>query len=269
MTGIKNYAPSADFDYANGSYMHTLLEKEKLTYELDVTALLITLLDETKKSCFINVGANISYFPVLAGAVFGPRCEIHSFEPMPELFEMGKRGLELNNVTATARQDALANFVGEAEFHLSAQTDSSNSLNPTFRKTKSIVTVPVSTLDKIYLEEQASPSLNEASSTDVGCVLVIDTESTEPDVIEGGANMIAKFRPYIICEVLAGRSEERLMELMEGHGYSYYRLTNSGLVPEDTIVGDITYAHRDWLFAPSPLDAVTLRKYVHVFNDLQ
>jgi len=255
--------PEVDFGYAAGSYMHRLLSDGGLSYEADVSALLVALGASHRHTVFVNVGANISYFPVLLGAVFGSRFEIHGFEPMPALHEMGVAGLLANGLVAESSAVALSSFVGTAEFHLSAQTDSSNSLNPTFRETKSVVEVEVSTLDEVFVRGVQSRSLADrlAGVGDSACLMVIDTESTEPDVLRGGSEMINRLRPHIVCEVLAGRTEARLQEIVDSHGYVPYRLTDDELVRQSSIVGDPTYSHRDWLFAPEELDTEIIRRY--------
>lgn len=244
--------------------MYRLLKKGGLGYEADVSALLVSLGLRNDQTAFINVGANISYFPVLMGSIFKDAFEIHTFEPMPSLFEMGVKGLRRNGIDAVARPNALSDFVGQADFHLSASTDSSNSLNPTFRKSKSVITVDVTTLDEVFIRGGQSSIVNEivsSNAAELGCTLVIDTESTEPDVLKGGEELIARTRPNIICEVLAGRTEDQLHAILERHHYCFYRLTADELVREAVVVGDRTYEHRDWFFAPAPVSPEIHRSY--------
>lgn len=251
--------------------MYSLLAKSGLRYEADVAALLVALGRTRERTVFIDVGANISYFPLLAGAIFGDRFETHAFEPMPELRSMGERGLVANEIQASLRGEALTDHVGVGEFHLSAATDSSNSLNPTFRESKEVISADLSTLDTLFVEQRASERLGHVLDGDtdrVACVVMVDTESTEPDVLAGGRELIERIRPHVICEVLAGRTEDRLEAFVEEHGYLRYRLTDRGLVLEDRIVGDRTYEHRDWYFAPEPIDeavATDFRRYVSAF----
>jgi FkbM family methyltransferase len=248
--------------------MHSVLKKTGLSYEADVSALLISLGQSYDLTVFVDVGANISYFPVLMGAIFGERFLMHTFEPMPMLYEMGVQGLRDNELTATTSREALSDHVGVAEFHLSAATDSSNSLNPTFRESASVIEVDLSTLDHVFLRERRCEETAKlaASGTngDTGCILVIDTESTEPDVLAGGDQLISTIRPHIICEVLAGRTEDRLQSFVKHHGYHAYRLSAEGLHLEDTIFGDPTYKHRDWYLAPDLVDENLCRSYEQV-----
>ena len=120
---------------------------------------------------------------------------------------------------------------------------SSNSLAAGFRKAKSELTVPVTTIDTICGGSKAdfAPSL-----------IKIDTKSTEPAVLRRGAAYIASHRPWLIIEVLTGRTEADLMVEMRRHGYHSHKITGERLVPVTSIEGD--EEHRDWLFSPEPLE---------------
>jgi hypothetical protein len=71
----------------------------------------------------------------------------------------------------------------------------------------------------------------------------IDTESTEPQVLQGMLQTLTRDRPNIICEVLKGRGSEQAVEdLLSPLGYRFYLLTPDGPKLRDRIVG-----HPQWL----------------------
>jgi hypothetical protein len=71
----------------------------------------------------------------------------------------------------------------------------------------------------------------------------IDTESTEPQVLQGMAGRLGRDRPAIVCEVLRGRgSESALAEILGPLGYRYYLLTPDGPAEQARIAG-----HPQWL----------------------
>jgi hypothetical protein len=78
--------------------------------------------------------------------------------------------------------------------------------------------VPVVTIDRI------------CTSRDLDVDLIkIDTETTEPAVLRGAAHVLARQRPDIICEVLAGRDAGRALEAVLGPlKYDYFLLTPEG-----------------------------------------
>lgn len=149
-----------------------------------------------------------------------------------------------NELDFLVEELALGEQSGTFPLYISKASDSSNSLRSDFRPWDRFVDVPVVTLDEYCRSNGVRPS-----------VIKIDTEATEPAVLRGGLTLLERERPWIICEVLAGRTEEALAEVLGPLRYRYYHIAEGGsLTPSDTIVGDATYLHRDWLFAPDDVD---------------
>lgn len=74
-------------------------------------------------------------------------------------------------------------------------------------------------------------------------LIKIDTETTEPDVLEGALELLRSWRPAIFCEVLpGGGTERRLEELLFPLGYRAFLLTPRGPEPRDHVLG-----HPAWL----------------------
>jgi hypothetical protein len=147
-----------------------------------------------------------------------------------------------NDLGIVVEEIALGATAGTAELFLSENSDSSNSLRIGFRPSRKSVRVVVETLDGYIARTSVVPG-----------VLKIDTESTEPDVLRGAARLLAEHRPWLICEVLAGRTETELTEILEPLGYAWYRIDGPGPLERRTVLeGDRSYAHLNWLFAPAP-----------------
>src|SRR5690606_38181499 len=94
----------------------------------------------------------------------------------------------------------------------------------------------------------------------VPAIMKVDTETTEHLVLRGAERVIRTHRPWIFCEVLPGRApEQHLTAIMQAHGYRLYHLDGSfPLVERETVAGDPTYRHMNYLFAPDQIDdAVT------------
>lgn len=211
-------------------------------YEVETVATFLALAEATERGPIYDVGANIGVFALAAGLWFGAR-QIVAFEPTPDLANTCRQLAQSNELNIVVEQLALGAAVGHATLHLSASSDSSNSLREGFRKSTGTITVLVETLDEYVKRTGAVPS-----------VLKVDTESTEPDVFRGGAATLREYRPWIICEVLAGRTEGDLESiLVQEHGYTPYQLVGPDpQEPADRIEGDRTYTHLNWLFAPEP-----------------
>jgi FkbM family methyltransferase len=218
-------------------------------YEPEVLALLCALVEagQTDRSAlpvrFLDIGANIGFFSLVLTALFGGRMHATAFEPMPSLAEFVRTTARRNRLDVDVREIALSDHGGRSKFYVSSQSDTSNSLNASFRPHKDVIDVEITTLDALYPDGLPG-----------ACVMKVDTESTEPDVLEGGRGFIGRHRPAIVCEVLAGRTEDRLATLVDEFGYLPIHVTDS---PDwsgaGAIKGDASYRHRDWLFVPAPV----------------
>ena len=72
--------------------------------EMDVEETIKNLL--RKGDTFVDVGANVGYYSVLAGRAVGPSGRVIAVEPIPETAAVLRRNLHLNDVTGVVRQEA-------------------------------------------------------------------------------------------------------------------------------------------------------------------
>jgi FkbM family methyltransferase len=221
------------------TYITRLLAGSGLAgYEPDTLASFLAAIEERGSAPAFDVGANIGVFSWLAAAL--TTADVVAFEPTPDLAAQMRAICFANDLAVTVEEVALGAAAGTAELHLSDKTDSSNSLRQGFRPSHRSVSVPVETIDGYVARTGTKPA-----------VLKVDTESTEPDVLRGAAGILAENRPWIICEVLAGRTEADLAGILAPLRYAWYRIDGPGrLERRATIEGDPSYAHMNWLFAP-------------------
>jgi FkbM family methyltransferase len=212
-------------------------------YEPETAACFLAALRRAPDGAVLDVGANVGLYSILASgrsdrAVYG-------FEPTPDLADLMRRISEANDLGFQTEQIALGSENGTATLYLSNQTDMSNSLTEGFRESRSQVDVPIERLDSWCERENVSPGL-----------IKIDTETTEPAVIEGGLETIRRLRPWVFCEILHGRQvEDPVMKLMRPLGYTWYHLAGDPpYEPLDEIVGDRDFQHLMWIFTPAPVD---------------
>ena len=248
------------FGYARGSYMHGLINQDLLSYEYEVSSLVIALGIQWSRWNFIDVGANIGYFPVILKSLFGESVSVDAFEAHPSLAAMCSNGMSGWQSSAKTHQIALSRESGSAKFYLSAKTDSSNSLNSRFRPHKQVIDVRVSTLDDIFFGDAELTMFEPQNPT----ILKIDVESTEPDVLAGGQRFIEVQRPHIICEVLAGRTEDQINDFCSKNSYTPIRLTKHAMHVEREVYGDPSYEFRDWYLSPSELNLNIERNFILV-----
>jgi len=183
------------------------------------------------------VGAYVGFYSLLA-AHANRAAQVYAFEPLDDVRERLQKNLDLNELSnVQVIGSAVGAFDGVTEFFSTATNmPCSSSLSYDFMQSaERVYSLPVSviTVDRFVRE-------NNLSAVDL---VKIDTESTEPDVLQGMAETIRRYQPSIICEVLKGRgSERRLEEVLRPLDYKFYLLTPSGPELRDHIVG-----HPAWL----------------------
>jgi len=207
-------------------------------YETESLACCLAALDVLGSTVVLDIGANVGLFGLLMASVGG--ADVHMFEPVPWLAQTARVLGFVNEIPLSMSRSALSKEPGRASFYVSAKSDCSSSLRKGFRKAKAEIDVQVSTVDA-YCEARGI----------VPGFLKIDTESTEPDVLAGAAETLKRSRPWILCEVLANRTEKALAEVMRPHGYTWFHVTDAAhFESRETIVGDQTHEYVNWLFVP-------------------
>jgi FkbM family methyltransferase len=205
-------------------------------YEPDALACFLAAIERQGHRPVYDVGANIGVYAWLASALTD--AEVVAFEPTPDLATHLRAICVENALAMTVEELALGARAETATLYLSAKGDSSNSLRAGFRRATGAIEVQVVPIDG-YVERTGRPP----------AVLKVDTESTEPDVLRGASRLLADHRPWIVCEVLAGRTESELMAILGPLGYRYHLIDGSQpLVRREAIVGDPIALN--WLFTP-------------------
>ncbi|WP_125811072.1 FkbM family methyltransferase [Actinoplanes sp. ATCC 53533] len=211
-------------------------------YESSAVPCFLAAIGAAGPGAVLDIGANVGLYAALAAACSDR--EVVAFEPFPTLSEVAERLSADNDLNFRVESIALGSETGQATLYLSNSSDSSNSLAAGFRESTRQIEVPVETLDAYVRRTGVVPA-----------VLKIDTESTEPDVLFGSAETLRDHRPWVLCEVLAGRGEDRLTEAMAPHGYHWFHITSEvPYAPAQDIAGDRTYKDLMWLFAPEAPD---------------
>ena len=124
------------------------------------------------KDLFIDVGANVGTYTVLASAVVGASCI--SFEPVPSTFQKLCRNIRLNDTTALCElhNEGLSSQEGQLVF--TADDDCKNRVvNHGMARPQNSINVPVTTLNTVVGTRQ--PAL-----------IKIDVEGFELEVLRGG-----------------------------------------------------------------------------------
>lgn len=159
---------------------------------------------------FVDVGANVGSYTVLAAGAAGARTT--AVEPVPSTFEHLRRNVALNGLDehVRCRQAGLSDHEGVLRF-----TNTLDTVNHVLAPGEDLpaVDVPVTTLDALV-------------SNDVPVLVKIDVEGHERAVLAGGERTLADSRLLaVIMETNGsgaryGVSDDELVAIMSRHGFA-------------------------------------------------
>ena len=172
---------------------------------------------------FIDVGAHIGYFSVMAAQIVGDKGQVHSIEPEFDNASLLARNLEgFNN--CIMYQAAAWRCKGKLDFYRSSVNSGDNRL---YHHEESLdkVLVPGFPLDDLNL-----PRVD---------LIKVDTQGSDHYVLEGARNLIESNHPPIIVEWwpegITARGDDQTKVLL-GYtdlGYKIVPLTTNGTLPSD------------------------------------
>lgn len=186
----------------------------------------------------LDVGAYTGIF-TLAGTAVNPKLDAHAFEIVPEVYRALFDNIVRNDVLERV---TLHHFgLGAPGTAMRIPARSSDSALPSFYSGRlhfqDGVRVPFRSLD----------SLVGTIPPGVRVVMKVDVEGTENEVFRYGQSFLARFKPDILCEVLVEVAEaEELTELLEPHGYHFYRVQEAALAGPGALHPHASF--RDWFF---------------------
>ncbi|MEL6649828.1 MAG: FkbM family methyltransferase [Bacteroidota bacterium] len=191
------------------------------THNHEYTDLFIRLLPQV--SVFMDIGASIGYYSIV-GKTLKDDLIVHAFEPADGPFHYLQQNFRDNAFReAVAHNIAISDQEGKLSFYAPFNAkyrflkhhlggDGSLQNRPENNHLKEI-TVQTRTLDQMVDELQL----------DRIDLMKLDTESTEDQVLTGGAKSIHRFRPIIISEVLYNKIETKLDAILTDWDYLIYR----------------------------------------------
>ena len=206
-------------------------------YEPETEALLLGLAEVLQPTVAFDVGANVGPAALILPAVLD--VPVVAFEPPPRWPPCCAVSWHSEQLRCTVEEAAVGERDGTATLFISP-TDTSTSLQPGFRVATGERTVRLLSLDSYIRSSGLRPSL-----------LKIDTETTEPAVLAGAVDLL-KSRPWIVCEILPGWTEDKIEEILRPLGYRMFQIVDAvPFVERDTIAGNPNpQQDRNWLFAP-------------------
>lgn len=166
---------------------------------------------------FIDVGANIGYFTLLAAQCVGKNGKVIAFEPEEKNFKLLEGNIKKNTFhNVIVEKYAVSDTIGESSLYLDAQNPARHSLS-SYAGEKSVI-VKTTTLDA-YLGDRKVD------------VVKIDVEGAEPAVLKGmgevirrnkNMSLIVEFYPKAIKRF--GYAPEQFLSDLKNIGFSLYRI---------------------------------------------
>jgi len=175
---------------------------------------------------FIDVGANIGYFALIASSLVGPTGEVVAIEASPQFHKALASNVRANACTNVRTVNtAVSDAAGRLTFYL----EDSGNLGAT-----TIVRPHGPVESSFAMDAQPLPEILTPQELTRARLIKIDVEGTEGAVVRGLAPVLDRLRPDVelVIEVnprrLAeqGQSVDDVLEPLRAHGFRVYRLTN-------------------------------------------
>ncbi len=159
--------------------------------------------------CFLDIGANVGVYSLLASRIVGLTGQVHAFEPFPRNVDFLKQHVELNSLrNVTVHPVALSKGPDRMMTFATSINPSSGHLQPELPPTDGI-TVNVTSLDTLWNQKAFQRPT----------VLKIDVEGTEFEVLTGGQEMLTECRPVILLAGHGTAVQKQCCEILNSWGY--------------------------------------------------
>jgi len=162
-------------------------------------------------SLFVDVGANVGFYTILAGGAAGASCL--SLEPVPDIFDHLRTNVQLNGIEGSVDIRNAGAGAESGMLQFTAGMGANNRVVTEAEKTG--IEAPVTSLDTLFDADREG-----------GIVIKIDVEGWEAEVVSGAEQTLSRSGPLAL-----------ILELCEGDRYGFdeaaidERLRAHGLMP--------------------------------------
>lgn len=134
---------------------------------------------------FIDLGANIGWYSVIAKLGMKPGSEIHAFEPDPDNFDLLVCNTDGNNsIKITKNNCGVGDHAGAGRLFRSPVNLGDHQLYESAHESRESISVPLTTLDAYF------------GNRDLPAMLVkMDTQGSEPRIVRGGNLVFSASKP--------------------------------------------------------------------------
>lgn len=212
-------------------------------FEYKLTKFLLKNLKEDE--VFIDIGAHLGYYSLLASRLVGEKGRVIAFEPTPSIFKILEKNTR-NKSNIIAKQKALFNKINRIKFIDYGLRDSV--LNTWKKRTVDFlknkgeeISVEAITLDMFCNENNIRPHF-----------IKLDTEGSESLVLEGMSNILENIKPILSIEVGGGKewaeNNKKSIGLLLKYNYNPYEINEDGELTEHKIRQE--YVYENLIFIP-------------------
>lgn len=232
-------------------------------YEPETTSTFFNLAKRAK--VVIDVGAHIGYYSLIA-ALANPESQVLAFEPLPEAIQRFKQNVKENNLSNIQLFEcALGDSPGTATlFHAPPSINgipTSSGLSEKFFQYSFFVESGVT--ERTDVQVMTISQVIEDQKISRVDLIKIDTETTEPSVLEGASDVLQRDRPDLIFEVLPGQGTgTALTRQLKPLGYKFYLLRDAGAEKRSKIEDDPVW----WNYLASTMNESTLRESLPIMR---
>ena len=201
-------------------FQHTILWSY---YEVGVSYFVKKFLK--RGDAFIDVGANIGYFSVLASSIVKESGEVHIFEPNKNLANTIIENFNINhfnnfhlNSLGLSNDDLDKQFVIGVQHAFSQITSSPNEVS---FESKEVISIPCITFDE-YVSKSAL-------KTEKIKLIKIDAEGHDLHVLDGMKDFLSKHSIHVIFENSLSTLDENpmgnsLLKIVNDYGYNIFKI---------------------------------------------
>jgi FkbM family methyltransferase len=179
----------------------------------------------SKDDNFLDIGANIGYFSLIASQIVGKRGTVYSFEPTPETISRLHKNIRLNNLrNIQVIENAVSNQKGSVTFKIPSDKIRNSGRSSMRDIEENFFEISVDTISIDLMMD----SLKKIA------LIKMDIEGAEGLALDGMKNLIKRDRPVIIMELSdgylkqMGYSAEKVLGFLRNQKYKVCEASNRG-----------------------------------------
>lgn len=186
---------------------------------------------------FIDIGAHVGIYSMLAGELVGEKGEVHSFEPTPWTYSLLQENVKqypqvtLNN-KAVSNKEEVVSFKDYGPGYGAYNT--ANKDGSTLKKSSKEIHIKTIVLDTYCKEKNIKPTY-----------IKLDAEGYEYSILQGMHYIFNEIRPCITLEVAGGEEWalncKQSIDFIQAQKYAPYEINDSGAITPHQVKKSYTY----------------------------